>query len=168
MLLEKGAGAPAAGLEPSVQPWARGAIQDHPGQEAGFRCNSQAGQRPMETLVSLGHRHTPSHDEPWWAGRVEGGNTHRKRPRHKAGGGEKLHLCVCVFPLFWCFSFFPFMQSLTNHRTLLLLCGTHTYTHTPTCVHISPGVNEIWFKSCLWRSVTLGPWLNLSLHFLVL
>lgn len=81
-----------------------------------LRCSSQAGQGPRETLVSLGHRHTPSHDEPWWSGRVEGGNTYRKRLRRKTGGGDKLHLCVCVFPLFDAFPS-PFLLSTHTHQS---------------------------------------------------
>ena len=65
--LEMGARALAADLEPSVQAGVRGAIQDHPGWEAGFICISQAGWSPRETLASLGYHHTLSCCENWWA-----------------------------------------------------------------------------------------------------
>lgn len=60
----------AAGSEPSVQ--ARGgggAVQDHPGREASFKCVSQAGRSPRGTQASLGYHHTLSRDQPWWASR---------------------------------------------------------------------------------------------------
>ena len=58
-----------------------------PRTEAGF--SSQAGQGPRETLVGLGHCCTLPRDELWWARGVEGGNAHRKRPRHRAGAVDR-------------------------------------------------------------------------------
>lgn len=53
---------PCCRLGASVQPWAGGAIQDHPGREAGFKRCSQAGQGQ----AGQGPGKLPR-DEPCWA-----------------------------------------------------------------------------------------------------
>lgn len=64
-----------------------GAVQDHPGWEAGCRCSSQAGPSPRETLVSLA---TTTHCPVLSPGGQAGGGRQPtgRDPDTARGGGE--------------------------------------------------------------------------------
>lgn len=103
----KGRG-PCCRLGASVQTWAGGAIQDHPGREAGFKRRSQAGQGPGKRcpVTSPAGPAGAGWQLPKEETQTQGGGTGRgcwddlpwpRPPAPGSSGGHGLALRLCLF-----------------------------------------------------------------------